>query len=522
MSAVGLPDGGAVLWLLPIVVIALVYFSPKHFVSADTAVTALVGLGVVAMAARWPDRSLIILIALLPFQGLLLAKLWAWGFPTSIVRHLGAWKETLALGVVIAGAHNFIASGRRADALDRLGLGFVAIAGLYLAAQHTIIPSAPSASSIRLLGFREDAGFVLLLLGARHANLPAEFLERAGRAVLVVAAVVAGIGIFEALDSSGWNRFVVNTIQYTHYQYGVLHITPPNYHDIRFYGTIGGTQIIRIGSVLLNALSLGFYLVLGFAVGLERAASGRARPWVMISMLMIVVALLLTQTRSAILAALIVAFLALQPAAGHRRHWRAQLALVLAAIALVAIPTALATGLSQRVAGPTNNADNANHVSGFWNGLSTVGHHPLGQGLGTSAGTGERFASQVSQVVVAENNYLQIGDELGVVPMLLFVGLTAAVVLSVRAAARRNRHYLLGAAGGAMAGLAVGAWFLHTWTDFSVAWSVWGVAGAALGVRRVSAKSPEAMRNAVRDSPSSGPAPAPAGLASGSAQSAMM
>src|SRR5437763_8071902 len=147
---------GSLVWLVPVVVLGLIYFSPKHIVSVTTAVTGLAAFCVVVIASRWPDRSLIVLVVLLPFSGLILAKLWAWGVPTSIVRHVGAWKEALALGVVLAGARHFIASGRRADALDRLGLAFVAVALLYLAIQPAIIPSAPSSSSVRSLGFREE------------------------------------------------------------------------------------------------------------------------------------------------------------------------------------------------------------------------------------------------------------------------------------------------------------------------------------------------------------------------------
>jgi len=33
-------------------------------------------------------------------------------------------------------------------------------------------------------------------------------------------------------------------------------------------------------------------------------------------------------------------------------------------------------------------------------------------------------------------------------------------------------------------GLAVAAWFLQTWSDFAVAWTYWGIAGAMLGLAR--------------------------------------
>lgn len=477
---------GAVLWLLAILVILAVYFSPKHLISVNTAVTGLLGLLVVMIAARWPDRSLLALIIILPFQGFILAKLYAWGMPAQLVRHLSAWKEALAIGVILSGLRNYLATGRRADALDRLGLGFVLSALVYLLAQKTILPASHASMSVRLLAFRQDAGFVLLLLGARHAPLPDGFLRQAGRAAVIVAAVVAGVCVFESVDSLGWNRFVVHTIQYTRYEINVLHGTPPNPFDIRVYGMVGGTRIIRTGSVFLSALTCGFYLVLGFALALEQVARGRARKWMLFAMLLIGAGLLLTQTRSAILGALVVALFAFRPAAGRRSHWRIQLAIVMAGLAIVAVPVAFSTGVAKRIEGARNSSDNstAGHVSGFWDGIHTIEHHPLGVGLGSSAGIGQRSTSNVSDVVVPENAYLQIGIELGVLPMILFAALTLAWVHSLRAAARRRPSPTIAAVSAAAAGLAVTAWFLQAWIDFSVAWTVWGLAGAALGAAR--------------------------------------
>jgi len=478
---------GAAWWLAALAAIWLIVLAPTPVVSLSTAIVGLLGLGVVVAAARRPDRSLLILIVLLPFQSLILARLYAAGVPASIVRHASAWKEALAIGIVLAGARSFYATGRRADKVDRLALGFVALAALYLLLGPTIVPGSPSSMSVRLLGFRQDAGFVLVLLGARHAPLPPGFMARAGRAVLAVATVVGAVCIFEALDSSGWNRFVVHSIKYTRYETDILHTKPLNYDDIRIYGTIGGTQIVRTGSVFLSALTCGFYLVLGFAMGLERSVRGRSSPLLIVSLTVIGAGLLLTQTRSAILAGLIVAFLAFQPAAGRKRHWRTQLGILAAALALLAIPAVASTGLGSRVAGTGSSQDmsSAAHFSALWTGVHTLEHHPLGLGLGTSAGTGQRFATQTSAAVIPENDYLQIGVELGVVGMLVFIALTVTLVVALRRAARGSPEGTLSAAMAAMAGLAVTALFLQTWIDFGVDWTVWGIAGASLGAARL-------------------------------------
>src|SRR5436305_9057084 len=143
-----------IVWALPVIVLVAIYFSPRHLLSAQTALTALVGLGLLVLAAKRPGRSILILIVLFPFQTFILSLLYKAGLPGSLVYHLGSWKELLAMGVVIAGIKNLIATGGRLDKLDQLALGFVALVALYALLQPEIVSGAPSASSLRLLGFR--------------------------------------------------------------------------------------------------------------------------------------------------------------------------------------------------------------------------------------------------------------------------------------------------------------------------------------------------------------------------------
>ena len=91
----------------------------------------------------------------------------------------------------------------------------------------------------------------------------------------------------------------------------------------------------------------------------------------------------MTQTRSAILGALIVVLLALAPAAGRPRHWRTQVAILLAGLAVVGVPAAFASGVAKRVEAARNGTDNSTsgHVSGFWSGVNTIERNPLGLGL---------------------------------------------------------------------------------------------------------------------------------------------
>src|SRR5204863_1015726 len=141
------------------------------------------------------------------------------------------------------------------------------------------------------------------------------------------------------------------------------------------YGTIAGGQIVRTGSVLLNAVNCGFYLVLGFAVGIERMVGRQARAGVLVSVLIIGGALLLTQTRSAILAGSIVLFLAIQPAAGRRQYWRTQLGILAVGLVLIGIPAAFASGLVARIGSTSTRTDQSTsgHIAGFWDGVDAIG-----------------------------------------------------------------------------------------------------------------------------------------------------
>jgi hypothetical protein len=151
-------------------------------------------------------------------------------------------------------------------------------------------------------------------------------------------------------------------------------------------------------------------------------------------------------------------------------------------LALIAVPGAFATHFASRVAATNTSADNssAGHLSGLSQGASTVASHPLGQGLGTGAGTGQRF--HVTNTTIPENYYLEIGDEVGILPMVVFIALTIVLLVRLRRGARENDDPLLTAAWAAGVGLAVSALFLQTWVDFGVAWTYWGIAGAMLGL----------------------------------------
>jgi O-Antigen ligase len=498
-------------WLVPLAVAGFVVVaSPSRL---EQAIAALLGLAVVVFTVRRPDLGLLALIALLPFHAFLLSWAFAAGVPGSIVRPLGAWKEAVAIGVLVAGIRGFRAAHRHLDRLDVAGLAYVAVVAIYglfprIALPTTVLTDAfssyrgaaaaifgalvPTFTTDRFLAFRASAFLVMLLLAARHAKLPANFLPRALRVAMAVGGIVAAIAVFEFFFSDAWNDFIVNKVQYTNYQREILDVIPFNFYDIRFYGVIGGQKIVRVGSVFFSPLTLGFYLLVPFAAAADRIARRGLRGAAAGCFLLTGAALLFSQTRSALIGALVVAVIVLVPTRAHLVQRRLQFAFVLVAVLLVALPVAAATGLSERATTPKSGDERSgvDHLTALANGVDAVAHDPVGRGVATSAGTGQRFDK--SNAVISENYYLQVGIETGVVGMLAFVALTVVLLRRLKRAVPDT----LAEGGGAIRAmglaLAVGSLFLHTWNEFAVAWTFWPLAGAMLGLAVARAREREA------------------------------
>jgi hypothetical protein len=464
----------------------------------------LIAAGVVILVARAPAAGLLSLVALLPFQEAILAFLYRSGAPSGAVRALGGWKEAVVAGLVLAGLKGFRTSGRRLDALDFVALAYIAVATAYLAAPGLFVRGsvgAPPSLSVRLLAWRVDTLFVFALLAARHSLIGMAVRRRFIKVGLAAGAVVAGIGCFEALDTSTWNNFAVNTLGVPRYQAAVLHTTyfPLGMNSVEMKQTVAGHLFTRVGSVFFSPLTFGFYLVLVLGVGIAAASRGRTRP-LHLAIALAAGALLATITRSAILSGAIVLILGLLPDNTLRSNWQRSRKVRFAMVALVGLialaPLVVTTGVSHRSsAALSGGADATDHVSSTTRGLQSLVAHPLGLGIGTAPGVGNRF--NVSGQLTAEDAYLQVGDELGVAELVLFVALLFLVVRRLGRAQTADDDSAPLARGLRLAALAlvVGGFFLHVWLDFSLAISLWGGAGLAIGTAerlRPKAREPSA------------------------------
>lgn len=470
----------AVVPAFPVLAALVVLLAPDDVATA----TALVlGAGAVTLVVRHPLHGLLAIPALLPFQQVILALLFRLGAPGGVVRGLGFWKEGVAAGLVIAAVERGRARGGRLDGLDVLAGLLVLNNVLYRLAPTVFAPHevAPDAATLNL-ALRGSTAYVVLFVAARRLVDLDDVRPRFAKVLLVAGGVVAAVGVVEQLLSDWWNTFAVSVLDIPGYRARILDVTVTNPDDIRVYTEVAGRQVVRIGSVFFDQLACGLFLVLVLAVALEHLARTDGVRWAGALAPLVGVALVLTQTRAAVLGGLICIVLTLRPAPGRDPRARERVALAAAAGLVALVPVAVSTGLAARAIETIGARDESTqlHQERSATALKNLISTPLGSGLGTTSEVARRAG--VENPRYTENYYLEVGGETGVQALLLFVALT--VVTTVRLHRRT-----LSAVGdlptaawrGALVALAVAALLLPVWIDLSVSWPFWLGAGLMTG-----------------------------------------
>jgi hypothetical protein len=170
------------------------------------------------------------------------------------------------------------------------------------------------------------------------------------------------------------------------------------------------------------------------------------------------------------------------------------MALVLGALVLVALPGLASTRLSGAEGGSDSSSE---HVRELRTGFDKLFREPLGTGLGSATGVGERFASP--DALISDNSYFQVGNELGITTMIAFIVLLLAVV---RALGRVPEPTALsGGVRGALIALMVTGLFHHVWTTFPLPWTVWAAAGLCLSRSTASQRGLYSLQDLDRPAP---------------------
>jgi hypothetical protein len=432
---------------------------------------------------RWLRNFAVVILVLVPFHAFLTVWL------SSGLGHYTAlrlWKEVLlALMLTIALVITFRSlQFREAMLRNKLFKRLIMIIGGYILL-HLIIGGLALAAgevSLKALGYafisnlRFPIFFVVcIVIGLQFKDWLAANDQRL---LLWPAAIVVGFGLLQA---------VILPVNFLHnFGYGTHTIAP-------YIAVDQKSDYVRVQSTLRGPNPLGAYLVV-IITALIGLLLKRQKNLKVITLLLASLAVLFaTYSRSAWLGTVLSAILLVWWLATSR--WRKYLMMV-AGIGLVVLCVAIVilrnNDFVQNVFFHTDEtsrastSSNENRASAINGGLHDLWYEPLGRGPGTS-GPASVYNTE-SRARISENYFLQIGQEVGLLGLGLFIAMCVYVgrmLWQVRA-----QHPLALVLLASLAGLTIVNLLSHAWADDTLAYIWWGFAGLTIGAYSLGATKP--------------------------------
>ncbi|MGB4967616.1 MAG: O-antigen ligase family protein [Candidatus Saccharimonadales bacterium] len=413
-----------------------------------------------------------VLLVLAPFHGFLTV----WG--ASLVGHytwLRAWNAFVLLGLVAVAGWWLVAERkmRRWLVADRLRVAVVLFAlvsgcgAVFALAMHPVSPAAVG------LGIFQDLRFLAFLLVVWAAAERSDWLRAHWQQLMLGPALV--VAAFAVLQLT-----VLPDDFLKHFGYSAATIEP---HE-----TINNdASYPRFASFLRGANPLGAYLVVitGLLAAYYSRLRGR-RHWEILAALT-AGAMLASFSRSAwIGAAVAVGVVVFLRAVGSKK---------LRKFLLISLGMVFFSGVSfaafqnnphlQNAIFHTSDtskvavSSNDQRSGAMTRASKEVLTHPFGGGVGSAGPASVHNA--LGETKLAENYFLQVGQETGWLGLGLFVSII--FMLGKRLWARRRDKLALACFAG-LVGLVVVNMLSHAWADDTLAYVFWGLAGVALADRK--------------------------------------
>jgi len=314
-----------------------------------------------------------------------------------------------------------------------------------------------------IINLRFIAFFILCLVIASHSD----FLRRNWQKLLLApAAAVIAFGLVQ--------KFLLPYDFLRHFGYGK--------NTIPAYQTVDSNlDYRRLQSTLRGANPLGAYLIL--VISALSVYLRQNRKLFGLLGLGALVVLFYTYSRSAEIGVAIALGLLVWWGIGKKISGR-QIIGLLAVLALLAGSGLYTFRNSQSVqdtlfhtsdSSAAPRSSNAERLQSMENGIRDVIHQPLGRGPGTAGPASFRNNNQPPRI--AENYFLQIGQEVGVIGMALFIAINLLVAkeLWVRRTDQLAKILLASLVAITFVNL-----LSHAWTDDTLAYLWWGLAGIAV------------------------------------------
>jgi hypothetical protein len=445
---------------------------------------AYAGAGVVillavALGLRWPIATAVTFIAFTPVNRFVIMLVYHYSHSLILTKGVQVWKEAILGAILVRVAYDLLFTPDRKHKVlpvDILALGFVLVGVVYL------VYAGPLDSDFftRVQGLRADTVFLLAYFAGRGLHLNRARLRWIVVAIIPGTLLVAAVAVFQFL-APGIANGLFETLGYSDF--------------VRFQGDIGdqiavrnrdipgAESLPRASSLLLGDLALSFYQVLTVSLAAAMFYGARRLRSVVMNGLFLALmfaTLVMTLSRSAIASAGGAIALAAMVARSSGR------VLVLGALGLVATALIILSGYIKltTVEAMVNfsDASSIKHVALIEQSLSLIVQYPLGRGLGTAGNIGQQL--QGVDAITNESWYLQIGTEMGVIGMVVYLALVALVmIIALRQFLKVHDYWLrtitLTVAATACAMLVLGN-FLHAWENTPLSMVFWLFAGIAV------------------------------------------
>jgi hypothetical protein len=235
---------------------------------------------------------------------------------------------------------------------------------------------------------------------------------------------------------------------------------------------------LRVGSIFLSPFDMADFLIIAFAIALERIARDFRSRGRYVLCAAILGALFVSRVRADALAACVIAVVVMWPTPNRPAAARLRL---LGAVLLAAIVVVPSLGGTRFVNAEGGGKSNSAHVDEISAGFSELVRNPLGIGIGNVAGVGDRFVldAKLQGGFTVDNSVLQVGDELGLQALIPWLVMVVLVWRALGQAAKKADPF----AGGirlAFLAILVAGMYHHVFLGFPVAWVLWSAIGLAL------------------------------------------
>jgi len=426
-------------------------------------------LGVIAF--RMPVWTAVFFVAFTPVNRFVIQATFHLAGLEGFSSIAGLWRDAL-LGILCARVIYdafFSTTPKRLRYLDILVLFFVGLSAAYL-----VYPGTQETDALtRIQGFRTDSSFMLAYFVGRSLRLSRPNTRWLVLAIVPGSVLVAVVAVWQFAAPASANGV-----------FDALGLREARERDI------AGVGLIRASSLLLGDLALSFYqiVLVALASALLFHAKNTLRRWLAGGFLVAMIGtLILTVTRSSIIAAVPVVVIAAQSTRAYGR-----LAVLTAVCLAVGLAFVVASGLEpehlQRLTDPGEASAQARLIAAAKS-FDIVQDNPLGQGLGTAGTIGQRYLGAAA--ITNESWYLQLATEMGPLVAVLYVAIVLMTMVLAFLAYRNIedvwlRVLALTVATAAIGFLIVGN-FLHAWENTVLSMVYWLYAGVAVRARELEA-----------------------------------